>query len=1831
MNKQTFISIVALLAAPTLLIGGLRGTGIFDSGGTEPNVVQPSATQAKPLADNTSADERIDMTSRVTNAKMDLTYGWYQNPAGGNFGPLNIPAEAKGEATTTRMWEHWWAGGLPEGQAIYQELSNLPNGKYQLRMAAMITQGGTNPQAFVYANDAETKVTSASLAYYTVEGEVTDHTLSLGLRIKAGNNGQWSAVTDISLTYLDGQRGILRDTYNEAQTAYEASGTTDEELESLLATTETLLANESATTAECMTAGETLEAALHDFRVAHSTAEQPYDMTYLLENPTFGAAHNQGWTQEGYSGEGGYPKYGAGAIEYWHCTFDLHQTVANLPDGQYRVSAQLAAETTGNVWLYAAESTANPTTNPVAGDLIATSNRFSADRESDRVAVELTLLEGELKLGIRTNVLNNWIVFDDFRLEYLGEDVEVYATEVALLLEEARGMQDNEMPASVKANLEAAIAATDALASGSTAADYRTALAALRTSIEEVESLSQLYPAYLEMLTECQHLLDITTDNEARRAFETAMQASAERVAAAEDAFVYRDETAVLDEARQAFIAAGPALIEGEGIDMTELLANPTFDAANTNGWTQEGYAGEPNYPKYGAGAIEYWHCTFDLHQTVTGLRDGLYRVSVQLAATIPSNVQLYADDLSANAARQLIEGTDNLTGTGDRFAANREADRASVEVLVLDGELRLGMRTSALDTWIVFDDFRLEFLGETMEMYAEEVARLTEKANGMQDYHAPVLTKVRLDEALAAAGALTPESGMEAYKEAIPSLRDAVELVETAHALYPAYGNMLAICQTMLDATADNEARRTLEAALQASAERIANATDGNIYTAEAATLDEARRDFMAAGPAVIEGKSIDITYLLANPTFDAGNTEGWAIEGYSGEGGYPKFGAGCAEFWHSTFDLNQTVTGLPQGQYRVSAQVGATEYHKVWVYANDLATTPNAYAITGANLTAVGEFFQENRDHERYGVEVTVLDGNLRLGLRTDALDNWIVFDDFRLEYLGESVTAYAEELARLAEEGQGMLTHNAPAQVKATLEEALAAANGMTAENTMEEYKAAILDLTDAMAQMESSDWQYPAYADMLAACQALLDATNDNEARRTFEAAMQASAERLGDTADGNAYETETAVLDEARRAFVAAGPDVAEGQSIDLTFMVQNPEGNSKDGWNQGKDGGNFQPMTNAEKDGQYAGSFLEKWDQALNYRGGERPVYQAVGGMPVGVYTLRAAAFRTNQSGETPYYSMQLFCNDGAKLVKGDRLDYVTTYGQVGAADNNTVTIGLQATLDNQANWCGIADVTLLYWGASKSAYEAYRQDVAQELEEATGTIELTEGFRQAAAQALADNAASETDDAETLKTKITELENALQTAYEAIVPTEAYQAAKQATSALADYSDGGDRETFEQDIESYYDLAEAATTRAELEDIPAKLEACRQMYMLSGARPLNGTRFDLSFAINGDFSQGTAGWLTELPVIGGENLGTLTNGEVNGQYAGTFIERYYTTDARLQEAAGTRAIYQAVSGMPAGMYALEAAAFARRANIGDATRTAGMTTFYLNGEETDVTGTQLDYMSFYDVMCWDGNLEFGLRTEEGSTLNWLGLADVHLYYYGIPEATLDTEKTNPAAWGDTYRNVTLENEFDTEHWNTLCLPFDLAAATAYFDEVREITGMELDGTTCRLTTATVTDIKAGMPYLVKVKDGNDMAFGTTLLLSAAPQAVTFTEGDVTLTFKGLHRPGTLTANMYACEEDYFVRPASTDGLSFRAYLTLEGGTTEYERILFDVGAEDEEQLPTSINGIEAAADEPVDVYSTGGVLLKKQVRRADALKGLPAGLYIVDGEKIAK
>ena len=38
---------------------------------------------------------------------------------------------------------------------------------------------------------------------------------------------------------------------------------------------------------------------------------------------------------------------------------------------------------------------------------------------------------------------------------------------------------------------------------------------------------------------------------------------------------------------------------------------------------------------------------------------------------------------------------------------------------------------------------------------------------------------------------------------------------------------------------------------------------------------------------------------------------------------------------------------------------------------------------------------------------------------------------------------------------------------------------------------------------------------------------------------------------------------------------------------------------------------------------------------------------------------------------------------------------------------------------------------------------------------------------------------------------------------------------------------------------------------------------------------------------------------------------------------------------------------------------------------------------------------------------------------------------------------------------------------------------------------------------------------------------------------------------------------------------------------------------------------------------------EVVDVYSLQGVLVRKNVKSANAVKGLPAGIYVIGGQKV--
>lgn len=167
------------------------------------------------------------------------------------------------------------------------------------------------------------------------------------------------------------------------------------------------------------------------------------------------------------------------------------------------------------------------------------------------------------------------------------------------------------------------------------------------------------------------------------------------------------------------------------------------------------------------------------------------------------------------------------------------------------------------------------------------------------------------------------------------------------------------------------------------------------------------------------------DVTFLFSNANFTRNHaTSYWTVD----EGCTNKNLSGgannnfCAESWHSIFNIHQTVTGIPNGTYTVTAQGfyrqdGSDNENLPVFYAND--------ATAGfPNVTSEG-VAEEDDDHklEKDGVwipnsmaqasnlftkggytieafEVEVTDGTLTIGVKNENNANlWCIWDNFQV----------------------------------------------------------------------------------------------------------------------------------------------------------------------------------------------------------------------------------------------------------------------------------------------------------------------------------------------------------------------------------------------------------------------------------------------------------------------------------------------------------------------------------------------------------------------------------------------------------------------------------------------------------------------------------------------------------------------------------------------------------------------------------------------------------------------------------------------------------------
>ena len=248
---------------------------------------------------------------------------------------------------------------------VYKTLE-VPNGTYIFQMAAfgrfanMGETGTTDINGEIFANGATAAVTSGEFVYYTVTTTVTDGTLKVGLRAKSGNRPNWWGYTDYTLVKVDDESDV--------------------------------------------------------------------DLTKLLVNSSFECNSTIGWTLGGNSSDTGVKTStdpytttgidGTYLFNTWSQGVPITQTIANMPNGDYTLTASLASsndDADGKLYLLAQDGHSDVIT--IAKGTKGTFNNYNHAFSVTNNSVTVGVVGGNDD-GTYTENGHWWYKADNFRLKF---------------------------------------------------------------------------------------------------------------------------------------------------------------------------------------------------------------------------------------------------------------------------------------------------------------------------------------------------------------------------------------------------------------------------------------------------------------------------------------------------------------------------------------------------------------------------------------------------------------------------------------------------------------------------------------------------------------------------------------------------------------------------------------------------------------------------------------------------------------------------------------------------------------------------------------------------------------------------------------------------------------------------------------------------------------------------------------------------------------------------------------------------------------------------------------------------------------------------------------------------------------------------------------------------------------------------------------------------------------------------------------------------------------------------------------------------------------------
>ena len=527
-----------------------------------------------------------------------------------------------------------------------------------------------------------------------------------------------------------------------------------------------------------------------------------------LVNADFETA-NKGWIVE--KANGGNVAYGGTStnkcFEAWNNSkFDIYQEVADAPIGVYEISVQgfyrygrgaTAYEAYQNgtapndaVNIYVNNNNAHFKSvfdEPVAngelytgGTYIDPNNEYwypndmttgsEAFANGMYVATSFGVVANAgdvLRIGVKgaTNQLgDSWAIWDNFKMVFQGTKAEIVQP---LLSDAIVSMQEaiNNANRVGKSTLEAANIILDGANAAISSNDGKAMFTSLCKIIDAKNSLIESASLFTKLVQKNEDL-NLAWLNSA--ATEVVKSEAANLFTEINNGI---ENNTLNNEDAEAYIAAIDKMIIKLGIpadaenasddnpvDLTTLIQTPNFekDGANSiEGWNADGYSFGNDDTQKSALLVEFFGKAFDLNQTIVGLPNGTYKVSVNAFYRFGStaedwakysedpntqgNAYLYATSgaetnqtsialLSSGACEDNgYGGTSNIEGTefyvpNDMVSANLyfqdlDAYKNDVIVKVVDNELTIGIKLAEEDVvdnnWVILDNWTLTYYGE--------------------------------------------------------------------------------------------------------------------------------------------------------------------------------------------------------------------------------------------------------------------------------------------------------------------------------------------------------------------------------------------------------------------------------------------------------------------------------------------------------------------------------------------------------------------------------------------------------------------------------------------------------------------------------------------------------------------------------------------------------------------------------------------------------------------------------------------------------------------------------------------------------------------------------------------------------------------------------------------------------------------------------------------------------------------------------------------------------------------------------------------------------------